>query len=59
MIGAFSSEWVKLRRRSMLVWGLGAGLLFSVFATALTIERTQGDWRDPTLESLLKRRLTK
>lgn len=41
MIGAFSSEWVKLRRRSMLLWGLGGGLLFSVFATALTIERTQ------------------
>jgi len=41
MSGAFSSEWVKLRRRSMLLWGLGGGLLFSVFATALTIERTQ------------------
>jgi ABC-type transport system involved in multi-copper enzyme maturation permease subunit len=39
--GAFSSEWVKLRRRSLLVWGLGGGLLFGVFATALTIERTQ------------------
>ena len=25
----------------MIVWGLGAGLLFSVFATALTIERTK------------------
>jgi ABC-type transport system involved in multi-copper enzyme maturation permease subunit len=41
MVGAFSSEWVKLRRRTMLVWGLGGGLLFSLFATALTIERTQ------------------
>lgn len=41
MIGALSSEWVKLRRRSMLLWGLGGGLLFGVFATALTIERTQ------------------
>lgn len=41
MIGAFSSESLKLRRRSMLLWGLGSGLLFSVFATALTIERTQ------------------
>lgn len=41
MVAAFSSEWLKLRRRSMLVWGLGGGLLFSVFATALTIERTQ------------------
>lgn len=41
MIGAFWSEWVKLRRRSMLLWGLGGGLLFSVFATALTIERTR------------------
>lgn len=41
MIGAFTSEWVKLRRRSMLLWGLGGGLLFGVFATALTIERTQ------------------
>lgn len=41
MIGALSSEWVKLRRRGMLLWGLGAGLLCSVFATALTIARTQ------------------
>ncbi len=41
MVGGFSSEWVKLRRRTMLLWGLGGGLLFSVFATALTIERTQ------------------
>jgi len=41
MLGAFSSEWVKLRRRSMLLWGLGGGLLFSVFATALTIERAE------------------
>jgi ABC-2 type transport system permease protein len=41
MLGAFSSEWIKLRRRSMLLWSLGGGLLFSVFATVLTIERTQ------------------
>jgi ABC-type transport system involved in multi-copper enzyme maturation permease subunit len=41
MLGAFASEWVKLRRRSMLIWGLGGGLLFSVFATVITIERTQ------------------
>ena len=41
MLGAFVSEWVKLRRRSVLAWGLGGGLLFSVFATALTIERTR------------------
>jgi ABC-2 type transport system permease protein len=41
MVGAFSSEWVKLRRRTVLLWGLGGGLLCSVFATALTIERTR------------------
>ena len=39
MIGAFSSEWVKLRRRAMLVWGLGGGLLFALLATIFTIER--------------------
>jgi ABC-type transport system involved in multi-copper enzyme maturation permease subunit len=39
MLGAFSSEWVKLRRRSMLAWGLGGGLLFTVLATVFTIER--------------------
>jgi ABC-2 type transport system permease protein len=39
MFGAFSSEWVKLRRRSMLAWGLGGGLAFSVLATVFTIER--------------------
>jgi ABC-2 type transport system permease protein len=39
MLGAFSSEWVKLRRRSMLLWGLGGGLLFTVLATVFTIER--------------------
>ncbi|MGI8711010.1 MAG: ABC transporter permease [Acidimicrobiales bacterium] len=38
MLGAYSSEWVKLRRRSMLLGGLGA-LAFTVFATVLTIER--------------------
>jgi hypothetical protein len=35
MLGAFSSEWVKLRRRSMLLWGFGGGLLFTVFATGI------------------------
>jgi ABC-2 type transport system permease protein len=39
MLGAFSSEFVKLRRRSMLLWGLGGGLLFTVLATVFTIER--------------------
>lgn len=38
MLGAYSSEWVKLRRRSMLLGGLGA-LAFTVLATVLTIER--------------------
>lgn len=41
MWGAFSSEWVKLRRRSMLGWGFGAGLFFPVLATILTIERAE------------------
>ena len=39
MLGAFSSEWVKLRRRAMLFWGLGGGLFFAVLATIFTIER--------------------
>jgi ABC-type transport system involved in multi-copper enzyme maturation permease subunit len=39
MWGAFTSEWVKLRRRSMLAWGFGAGLFFPLLATILTIER--------------------
>lgn len=39
MIGAFSSEWVKLRRRSMLVWGLGGMVFFSAFATFFTFNR--------------------
>jgi ABC-type transport system involved in multi-copper enzyme maturation permease subunit len=38
MWGAFASEWVKLRRRSMLLWGFGGGLLFPVLATIFTIE---------------------
>lgn len=38
MLGAFSSEWLKLRRRSMLLGGLGA-LAFAVLATVLSIER--------------------
>src|SRR5665213_975166 len=45
MWGAFSSEWVKLQRRSMLGWGFGAGLFFPVLATILTIERAV---RNPT-----------
>lgn len=40
MLGAFSSEWVKLRRRSMLLWGFGGAIFFAVFATAITIERS-------------------
>ena len=39
MFGAFSSEWIKLRRRAMLLWGLGGGLFFAVLATIFTIER--------------------
>jgi len=39
MRGAFSSEWVKLRRRTMLLWGLGGGLFFALLATIFTIER--------------------
>ncbi|MGA2006741.1 MAG: ABC transporter permease subunit [Solirubrobacteraceae bacterium] len=39
MLGAFSSEWVKLRRRAMLLWGLGGGLFFALIATIFTIER--------------------
>jgi ABC-2 type transport system permease protein len=39
MWGAFSSEWIKLRRRSLLLWGFGAGLFFPVLATIFTIER--------------------
>jgi len=45
MWGAFSSEWVKLSRRSMLGWGFGAGLFFPILATVLTIERAV---RNPT-----------
>ena len=36
MGGAFTSEWVKLRRRAMLVWGLGGMLFFSALATFFT-----------------------
>ena len=39
MRGAFASEWVKIRRRSMLLWGLGGGLFFALAATIATIER--------------------
>lgn len=39
MWGAYASEWVKLRRRSMLLWGFGGGLFFPVLATIFTIER--------------------
>jgi ABC-2 type transport system permease protein len=41
MVGAFSSEWVKLRRRGVLLWGVGGALVFSVLATVFTIERAQ------------------
>ena len=40
MWGSFASEWIKLRRRSMLLWGFGAGLFFPLLATILTIERS-------------------
>ena len=39
MSGAFFSEWVKLRRRSMLVWGLGGMVFFSAIATFFTFNR--------------------
>lgn len=39
MARAFSSEWIKLRRRAVLVWGLGGGLLFTVLITVFSIER--------------------
>jgi ABC-2 type transport system permease protein len=39
MRAAFSSEWVKLRRRAMLLWGIGGMLFFTVLATVFTIER--------------------
>jgi ABC-type transport system involved in multi-copper enzyme maturation permease subunit len=39
MVGAFRSEWVKLRRRAVLLWGLGGGLFFTAVATVFTIER--------------------
>lgn len=39
MTGAYLSEWIKIRRRAMLLWGLGGGLFFAVLATAVTIER--------------------
>jgi ABC-type transport system involved in multi-copper enzyme maturation permease subunit len=39
MLGAFSSELVKLRRRSFLLWGFGGALFFAVLATVFTIER--------------------
>jgi hypothetical protein len=41
MARAFASEWVKLRRRFVLVWGFGGGLVLSIVATAFTIERAQ------------------
>jgi ABC-type transport system involved in multi-copper enzyme maturation permease subunit len=39
MWGAFVSEWVKLRRRSLLLWGFGGGLFFPILGTIITIER--------------------
>lgn len=41
MWGSFTSEWIKLRRRSMILWGFGAGLFFPLLATILTIERAR------------------
>jgi ABC-2 type transport system permease protein len=39
MWGAFTSEWVKLRRRNLLLWTFGGGLFFPILATIFTIER--------------------
>jgi ABC-2 type transport system permease protein len=39
MLRSFRSEWVKLRRKSMLLWGLGGTLFFTVLATVFTFER--------------------
>src|ERR1700683_1886914 len=39
MLGAFLSEWVKLRRKAMLLWGLGGTMFFAVLATLFTFER--------------------
>lgn len=39
MTGAFVSEWIKLRRRAMLLWGVGGGMFFAVLATVVTVER--------------------
>lgn len=41
MLRALRSELVKLRRKSMLLWGLGGGLFVGALATAITIERAQ------------------
>jgi ABC-type transport system involved in multi-copper enzyme maturation permease subunit len=41
MWGSFTSEWIKLRRRSMILWGFGAGMFFPLLATILTIERAR------------------
>ena len=48
MRGAFASEWVKLRRRGMLLWGFGGGLFFAVLATVFTIERAVRTFVFPT-----------
>jgi ABC-type transport system involved in multi-copper enzyme maturation permease subunit len=55
MFGAFSSEWVKLRRRAMLLWGLGGGLFFAVLATVFTVERAV---KSPSLFPLRRGRVT-
>jgi ABC-2 type transport system permease protein len=39
MLRSFRSEWVKLRRKSMLLWGIGGMVFFTVLATVFTIER--------------------
>jgi ABC-2 type transport system permease protein len=44
--GAFVSEWIKLRRRAVLLWGVGGGMFFALLATVVTIERAV---RTPTI----------
>jgi ABC-2 type transport system permease protein len=52
MWGAYSSEWIKLRRRAMLLWGLGGGLFFALLATIFTIERAV---KNPSLTTVFRR----
>jgi len=46
--GAFASEWIKLRRRAMLLWGVGGGMFFALLATVVTVERAV---RTPTFSN--------